>query len=204
MSKMFFRSAISFMFAGLLVVAAAAQTGSMGSSDQMGSSNKDQMGSSNHIKSGLSSADQKFVKEAAEGGQAEVELGQLAVQKASNEDVKKFGQRMIDDHSKANEKLKEVASNKGITLPSEPNAKQKATKARLSKLSGDQFDKAYMKDMLKDHKQDIAEFQNESNTGHDADIKNFASSTLPTLEDHLKNAENIAPKVMQAKGGMSQ
>jgi putative membrane protein len=134
---------------------------------------------------------------------AEVELGQLAVQKASSDDVKKFGQRMVDDHSKANDKLKEVASNEGITLPAEPSAKQKATKMRLSKLSGDAFDKAYMKDMLQDHKQDVAAFQKESSTGKDSGIKNFASETLPTLQDHLKDAETITPKVTQAKSEMA-
>jgi putative membrane protein len=191
MSKIFLRSSLCLMIAGLISMAAAQGNGSMGSSDQMGNSSS--------MKSGLSPADQKFVKEAAQGGMAEVELGQLAVERASSDGVKKFGQRMVDDHSKANDKLKEVASGKGITLPTEPNAKQKATKMRLSKLSGDAFDKAYMKDMLQDHKQDVAAFQKESSTGKDSDIKNFASTTLPTLQDHLKDAETITPRVMQAK-----
>jgi putative membrane protein len=196
MSKKVLRCSLCLMVAGLVSLAAAQQgNGSMGSSDQMGSN---KMGSST-----LNSSDQKFVKEAAQGGMAEVELGQLAVEKASNPDVKQFGQRMVDDHSKANDKLKEVASTKGITLPTEPNAKQKATKARLSKLSGEQFDKAYMKDMVKDHKEDVAAFQSESNSGKDSDIKNFASQTLPTLQDHLKNAETIEPKVTQARAGTS-
>jgi putative membrane protein len=152
------------------------------------------------MSSGLSAADKKFVREAAEGGMAEVELGQLAVQKASSDDVKKFGQRMVDDHSKANDKLKELASGKGINLPSSPNAKQEATKDRLSKLSGDEFDKAYMRDMLQDHKQDVAAFRMESKTGRDADVKSFAAQTLPTIQDHLKEAQNITPKVLQARG----
>lgn len=191
MSKMFFRSSMCLMFAGLLSMAAAQNNNSMGSSNQMNSS------------SNLSAADKKFVKEAAQGGMAEVELGQLAVQKASSDDVKKFGQRMVDDHSKANDKLKEVASKEGITLPQGPDAKDQAIKDRLSKLSGEQFDKAYMRDMVKDHKKDVAAFQNESNAGKDTDVKTFASETLPTLQDHLKEAETIEPKVMQAKGTMS-
>jgi putative membrane protein len=153
--------------------------------------------------SSLSAADQKFVKEAAEGGMAEVELGRLAVEKASSDNVKKFGQRMVDDHSKANDKLKEIATSKGVTLPESPNAKQRATKARLEKLSGNEFDKAYMKDMLKDHKQDVADFQKESKTGKDSDVKNFASQTLPTLQDHLKNAESITPMVTQARSDLT-
>ena len=194
MSKVLFRFSICAMVTGLLSIAAAQQGGAMG---QSGSS------SASSANSGLSPADQKFVKEAAEGGMAEVELGQLAVQKASSNDVKKFGQRMVDDHTKANDKLKELASSKGISLPQSPSAKDEATKARLEKLSGEQFDKAYMKDMVKDHKEDVAAFQKESNSGKDSAVKSFASETLPTLQDHLKSAETIEPKVMQASNAGS-
>jgi len=181
------------MVAGLLATVSA-QEGAMGSGQPSAQA------SAQTMSSGLSAADKKFVREAAEGGMAEVELGQLAVQKASSDDVKKFGQRMVDDHSKANDKLKELASGKGINLPSSPNAKQEATKDRLSKLSGDEFDKAYMRDMLQDHKQDVAAFRMESKTGRDADVKSFAAQTLPTIQDHLKEAQNITPKVLQARG----
>jgi putative membrane protein len=188
MTKMLYRSLIGLTAAGFLTVAAAQQDATpMGAGATSGNSAKPSV------------SDQRFMKEAAQGGMAEVELGKLAVQNASSDEVKKFGQRMVDDHSKANDKLKELASAKGVTLPQAPNARQKATKDQLSKLSGDQFDKAYMKDMLKDHKQDIAAFQSESNTGHDADVKNFATQTLPTLRDHLKDAQGIAPKVLQAR-----
>jgi putative membrane protein len=156
-------------------------------------------GSSASATAKLSMADQKFIKEAAQGGIAEVELGQLAVLKASSDDVKKFGQRMVDDHTKANSKLKELAGTKGIQLPQSPDAKQEATKDRLSKLSAEEFDKVYMTDMLKDHKKDVAAFRAESNTGHDPDVKNFAAQMLPTLRDHLKDAQGIAPKAIQAK-----
>jgi putative membrane protein len=86
---------------------------------------------------------QTFLKEAAEGGLAEAELGQLAVEKSSNEDVKRFAQRMAEDHGKANENLKQLAAQKGVSLPSEPSAKQKAKKERLSELWGDELDKAH-------------------------------------------------------------
>jgi putative membrane protein len=138
-------------------------------------------------------ADAKFLKEAAAGGMAEVDLGQLAIQKAGSDQVKQFGQRMVSDHGKANDQLQELASRKSVRLPKEPDAKEKAEKARLEKLSGDQFDKAYMAHMIADHKKDVAEFQKESSTAHDPDIKNFASQTLPTLQDHLKQAQSIAP-----------
>jgi putative membrane protein len=140
-----------------------------------------------------SAADAKFIKEAAEGGMAEVALGQLAVEKASSADVKKFGQRMVDDHSKANDQLKQLAFQKNVSLPQDLNAKDKAAKARLEKLSGEQFDQAYMKDMVKDHTKDVSDFKRESMSAQDPDVKKFAAETLPTLEDHLKQATSIAP-----------
>ncbi len=140
-----------------------------------------------------SAADTKFIKEAAEGGMAEVALGQLAVEKASSADVKKFGQRMVDDHSKANDELKQLASQKNVSLPQGLNAKDIAAKAKLEKLSGEQFDEAYMKDMVKDHTKDVRDFKRESMSSQDPDVKKFAAQTLPTLEDHLKQATSIAP-----------
>jgi putative membrane protein len=148
---------------------------------------------------GMGDTDSTFVKKAAQGGLAEVELGQLATQKASSEEVKKFGQRMVDDHSKANEQLKQVAAEKNIDVPQQLDAKDKATKARLEKLSGEQFDRAYMKYMVRDHQKDVAEFERESKIAKDPAIKNFAQQTLPTLKDHLKEAERIAPKQRQAE-----
>lgn len=139
--------------------------------------------------------DQHFIKEAADGGMAEVELGQLAADKATNPDVKEFAQRMVKDHSQANDQLKQLAMQKGVTLPNSPSAKYEATKNKLSKMSGDSFDKAYMDDMLKDHRMDIAAFQKESASGKDPDVKQFASQTLPTLQDHLKQAQTVAPKI---------
>jgi putative membrane protein len=95
----------------------------------------------------MSAADTKFMQEAATGGMAEVELGWLAADKASSPDVKQFGQRMVDDHSKANDELKSLASQKGVTLPASPDAAQKAMQVRLSKLSTAEFDRAYMQDI---------------------------------------------------------
>jgi putative membrane protein len=142
---------------------------------------------------GTTTSDTMFLKKAAQGGLAEVELGQLATQKASSDEVKKFGQRMVDDHSKANDQLKQVAEQKHINLPTEPSAKDKALKARLEKLSGEKFDRAYMRDMVKDHRTDVAEFAHESKTARDPAVKSFAEQTLPTLREHLKQAEQIAP-----------
>ncbi|HMD34850.1 MAG TPA: DUF4142 domain-containing protein, partial [Vicinamibacterales bacterium] len=121
---------------------------------------------------------------------AEVELGKLAIEKASSDQVKQFGQRMIDDHGKANDELKTIAQQKNITLPTAISAKDKAERDRLTKLSGAAFDRAYMSAMLTDHKKDVSEFRVESTSGKDADIKAFAAKTLPTLEQHLKLAQD--------------
>lgn len=142
---------------------------------------------------GRTTTDTTFVKRAAEGGLAEVELGQLATQKAANEEVKKFGQRMVDDHSKANDQLKQVAEQEHINLPTELTAKDKAEKARLEKLSGAQFDRIYMRHMVDDHRSDVAEFARESKIAKDPAVKSFAEQTLPTLREHLKEAERISP-----------
>jgi len=150
-----------------------------------------QSGSANR----LAGADHTFVTKAAEGGLAEVQLGNLAKDKATNPDVKTFGQQMVDDHSKANDELKTLASSKGITLPAEPDAKQKAEHDRLSKLSGAEFDREYMRLMVSDHRTDVAEFRRESEHGTDADLKAFAAKTLPTLEHHLQMAESTEAKV---------
>jgi putative membrane protein len=149
----------------------------------------------------LAAADKAFVMEAARGGLAEVELGRLAADKAGNADVKQFGQRMVDDHSKANDELKGLASQKNITLPTETDAKHKATQARLSKLSGDAFDKAYMADMVADHNKDVAAFTRASKTSKDADLKAWAGKTLPTLQEHQKMAKDVAAKVRGTAAG---
>jgi len=139
--------------------------------------------------------DQQFAKKAAQGGDAEVQLGQLAVSKAENQKVKDFGQKMVDDHSKAGDKLKAIASKENITLPSGLAPKDQALLTRLSKLSGAAFDKAYMSAMVRDHETDIAEFQSEASNGTDSDLKDFASTTLPTLKEHLSLAKDAATAV---------
>ena len=138
----------------------------------------------------LSSADKSFMQKAAQGGMAEVQLGQLATQKASSDQVKQFGQRMVGDHTKANDQLKQIASSKGATLPTELSSNDKREMDRLSKLSGAKFDKAYMDLMVSDHKKDVSEFKSEASKAHDPDVKDFASSTLPTLEEHLQLAQS--------------
>jgi putative membrane protein len=197
-------------FAGLLAVMAPAfaqgtgtgTTGTMGSGSTGTHGGTSTHGSMHSTASGstsssskLSSADRKFIMDAAEGGMAEVQLGQLAASQASDPDVKAFGQRMVDDHTKANDRLKQIAADKGVTLPTELKGSMKTMHDKLSKASGASFDKMYMQHMVSDHKKDVSEFQKESKSGKDADVKQFASDTLPTLQDHLKMAQTTASKV---------
>jgi len=132
--------------------------------------------------------DTRFAREAAMGGMMEVDLGKLAVQKASSDRVKQFGQRMVDDHSKAGDDLKGIAAKDNLILPSELDARHKAIVDRFSNLSGTAFDRVYMRDMVKDHQTDVADFQREANSGSNADLKTFATKTLPTLQEHLRIA----------------
>ena len=149
----------------------------------------------NTSSSKLSSGDSDFIKEAAQGGMMEVQLGKAAQDKASNEKVKEFGKRMEQDHSKANDELKKIASDKGVQLSSDLDKKHKSKMDKLTKLSGAEFDRQYMRDMVSDHKDDIKKFQNEADKGKDADLKKFASQTLPTLKEHLQLAESASDAV---------
>ncbi|MDT7778100.1 MAG: putative rane protein [Acidobacteriota bacterium] len=146
-------------------------------------------------------ADQKFAMEAAMGGQMEVELGKLAAQKGASDEVRQFGQHMVDDHSKANADLMQVASGKSMTLPTALSPKMQMEMQKLSAMSGEKFDKEYVKMMVKDHKEDVAAFQKEASGGMDADIKSFATRTLPTLQEHLRMIQRISDKMMLRKSG---
>ena len=143
-------------------------------------------GSANRMNEGAAAADHTFAMKAAQGGMAEVELGNSAKDHASNSAVKQFEQRMVDDHGKANGELKDLAAKENITLPTSLSAHYQAEKDRLSKLNGDAFDRAYMKMMVTDHRKDVAEFKREANSGKDADLKAWAGKTVPTLEEHLR------------------
>jgi putative membrane protein len=150
----------------------------------------------------MKSADGAFAMKAAQGGMAEVKLGQLAADKATNPDVKAFGQQMVDDHSKANNELKSTAESENMTLPSDVNAKQQAMYDKLSKMSGAAFDKAYVNDMVKDHEEDVKEFQKEASNGKDPKMKEFASTTLPVLQGHLSKIKGIQSSMGSGSKGM--
>jgi putative membrane protein len=162
----------------------------------------------------LSRGDEHFIQEAHKGGHMEVKMGNLAVQKGQSSEVKQFGQRLIDDHTKAGAELKQLASSKGVTLPdnekiagakeetdriqvrekegvNDENHKVHAEMKKLESLSGAEFDRAFAKMAVTDHEKDIKLFEKASQNGNDAEVKAFAAKTLPTLREHLQQAQTL-------------
>ena len=136
--------------------------------------------------------DTMFMREAAAASLAEIQAGRIALDKGSSAQVKQLAQRIIDDHTKANDQLMSIAQRKQVTLPAAPTPMQKREADHLSTLSGASFDQAYAKAMVKDHRKAIKLFGMESRNGSDADLKQFASTTLPALKQHLQMAEQVA------------
>ena len=141
----------------------------------------------------LSEAEQKFIEKAAFGGLAEVSLGKDVSAKAKNADVKGFADRMVSDHGKANDELKDLASKKNVTLPAEPDHEQQEAAKKV--LASKNIDKAYMDDMVKDHDKDVKEFEDESKAAQDPDLKAWIDKTLPVLKEHQKMAHDIKGKL---------
>jgi len=135
--------------------------------------------------------DADFMVKAASGGMMEVELGHMALQKATNPKVKKFAQQMVDDHTKANEELKALAAKKNITLPTTPGDEAQEHINELAKYSGAEFDKEYLELMHKDHQEDLDLFKEAAEDAEDAEVKAFAAKTLPVLQTHHQMAEQM-------------
>ena len=136
----------------------------------------------------LDPGDQKFMMDAARGGMVEIQLGQIAQQKASSQAVKDFGKRMEQDHTQINKELADLAKTKNVSLPTDLGNEKKSVD-KLSSRTGAAFDKDYMRSMVSDHRKDIKEFEREEKAGMDSDLKAFVTKTLPTLREHLKMAE---------------
>ncbi len=140
-------------------------------------------------------SDKHFLVKAAEGGMTEVELGQIAQKNGSSPEVKEFGARMVTDHSKADGELKSLAQQKGVTIPTKLDAKHQAMVDHLTKLKGEDFDRAYVKDMTEDHQKDVAEFQKASTSAKDPDVQAFATKTLTVVKEHLVDVQNLQTKL---------
>jgi putative membrane protein len=136
--------------------------------------------------------DESFYKGVAEAGIAEVEAGKLALSKGNSQDVKDFAAMMVKDHSTANDKLKAIATSKGVKLPTEPGLLHKAMKKKMDMKSGDSFDKDYIEGQIKDHKGTADLLKKEIDNGKDADAKAFASEILPKVQTHLEKIQQIA------------
>jgi putative membrane protein len=140
---------------------------------------------------GLSKSEASFVTEAAGGNLAEIKLGELAAQKGTDPKVKDFGNRMVNDHTKANNDLKPIANAGVVRWPDSPPQDAQATYDKLSKLSGDQFDRQFMTVMVKDHRKVAQRYEQELGKASDAQLKTYIQNTLPTVRIHLQHAESI-------------
>lgn len=147
----------------------------------------------------VSKGDKSFIMDAANDSMAEVELGKVAQQNAASEDVKKFGQRMVDDHAAASKELEPIATKLGVTPPTAPEGKHAKMVKDLSKKTGDKFDKAYVDDMVKDHKKAVKMFEKQAQKGESAELRDFASKTLPKLQEHLKMAQDLQAGMKKSK-----
>lgn len=161
---------------------------------QQGKAQQAQAGTARETKDG------KFVIEAASGGMMEVALGRLAGERATSQEVKNFGQRMVQDHGQANTRLIQIAADRGITLPQKMITEHQKHYDQLARLSGADFDRQYMSHMLKDHQKDVKSFEQQAESGSDPSLKTFAQQTLPTLREHLQLAEQVAARVGVGQG----
>jgi putative membrane protein len=140
--------------------------------------------------------DKAFVKKALEGNEAEIQMGQLALQKSSDDQVKQFAQRMVDDHGKMQDQLKPIAQQLGVKVPDGPSKGDMKKMDKMKSLSGDAFDQAYIKDMVKDHKKDSSEFKQEAQNTQNPQLKQLATEGGQTIDSHLQQIQQIA----QTKG----
>lgn len=139
-----------------------------------------------------SHGDKMFAKKAMEGGMAEVQLGQLAAQNGGSDDVKQFGQRMVDDHTKLNNQMQPIAEQIGVTPPTQLSPKDQALMTKLQGQSGKQFDDTYIRAMVKDHRMDLKEFRKEANSGQNPQLKDAAASGADVIQQHLQLVEQLA------------
>ncbi|HYO80742.1 MAG TPA: DUF4142 domain-containing protein [Bryobacteraceae bacterium] len=169
----------------------ATGAGAAGSSQGSHGSHSGQQGSGSASGDMVGGPDKAFMMKAAQGGLAEVQLAEMAEQKATREDIKEFARKLKQDHSDANQKLMAIAKERNVQLPTDLGHHQ-AMVTKLNGLSGAAFDNAWTKMQVQHHKKDVSDFRKQANRGLDSDLKGFASATLPTLEQHLQTAQGLA------------
>jgi putative membrane protein len=153
---------------------------------------------------GLDHADRSFLQRAARSNLAQIETGQLAAQQSSDPQVKQFGERMVQDHSQANDKLKTVAESVGVQLPTQAGHTDMQEMSKLKSLSGQQFDKTYARAMVRDHRKDVQEFEHVAQTAKNPEVRAYAEQTLPTLKEHLALAEQLPGNSGSTAGATSR
>ncbi len=163
--------------------------------DTSASADRSAKGSGQMSKSEMSKSDRQFLQEAYVGSMAEVRLGKLAQDKASSAEVKDFARRMVDDHGKEIEKLAKIAKDEGVKLPAQLDSKHQKTYDRLAKLSGAEFDRAYMKEMTSDHKKDVSKYEQAAKSAKDDELQQHAGQAVSTLQEHEKMAESTRDDV---------
>jgi putative membrane protein len=223
MKRSLTRIAAAAAIAGLTSLPAAAQSSGSGATDQQGSqpgshvqpggsgqehgATPDKPGGHGAVSAGQPDAksttakgdDRTFLAQAAAGGMAEVQFGKLASQKASDPEVKQFAQKMVEDHTKANQKLEAIAKGMNFAAPHALKPEDQEAYDRLSKLSGEAFDRAYVQHMVKDHQKDVQLFRTYSTSASSPEVKAFASSTLPTLQKHYEEVQQLQQQVGGAR-----
>ncbi len=197
MSKGRIKIAIAFLAAtssfALLGAACATQPGDTSNNSTLRAGNTNPPGDrGDRVVTG---GDLQFMTDAAQGGMMEVELGRLAATRATNAEVRQFAERMVTDHGRAGQELMQLASQKRVTLPSEMSATHRQAMERLSRLSGAEFDREYVRQMVTDHERDVTNFGAVSNNATDMDVKAFATRTLPTLREHQQMIGDIAGRM---------
>ncbi|HYP52636.1 MAG TPA: DUF4142 domain-containing protein [Pyrinomonadaceae bacterium] len=186
-------SVAAFALAGVTVVALSRSGDAQGGNNNSAGGNTNSQGGGNaRAGGGLNRTDRDFFMQAAMSGMKEVELSRLAAERATRADVKEFARRMVEDHTRANEELMNLAASKGVTLPAAPDAKLRSALAKLGQRSGADFDRAYLKEAgAPAHEKAVRLFQREASGGGDADVRAFASAKLPALQEHLSMARAL-------------
>lgn len=147
----------------------------------------------------LPKEDREFFEDATQGGLLEIKLGQYVVKNAASEDVKRFAQKMIDDHTKLNKELTQAAQQIGLNVPQDLDKKHQDMLDKMTKETGPKLDKAYMDRMVDDHQDDVKAFEKQVKDGKNVQLKQFAATALPTLRDHLTQARDIHEKIKKEK-----
>lgn len=145
-----------------------------------------------------------FLQQATEVNMAEMELAEVAEERAGSDEVKEYAEHLAQDHEKSNEKLESIAEQKDVELPDEPGAMHQQQKERLSKLEGQAFDRAYLDSMVREHQKTIQRFEQQAKTAQDPQVKQYAAETLPTLREHLKQAQQLQEQTQQQTQGQRQ